>query len=297
MPAASLYGRLPTEQANSRTRNIDRASALQIVRRINAEDRRVAPAVGREAARIAEAAELIALSLRRGGRLILVGAGTSGRLGVLEAAECPPTFNTSALQIQGVMAGGRNSVFRSREGAEDSEADGAAQARKRVRDGDVVVGIAASGVTPFVRGAFRAARKRGCRTILVTSNRRPPMPEAEIVICPEVGPEVVSGSTRLKAGTAAKLVLNALTTTAMIRLGKVYDNWMVDLKPTSRKLRLRGIRIVSELARVSPGEAAAWFDKCDGSVKLAVLCLRSKLKPAEGRERLKAVGGSLREAL
>lgn len=296
-PAASLYGRLPTEQSNPRTRGIDRASALEIVRRINAEDRRVAPAVGREARRLAEAADLIARTLRAGGRLLFVGAGTSGRLGVLEAAECPPTFNTPSFQVQAAMAGGKSSVFRSREGAEDDEADGARQARKRIRRGDVVIGIAASGVTPFVRGALREARRRGCRTILVTSNRRPPMPEAEIVISPLVGPEVVSGSTRLKAGTAAKLALNTLTTTAMIRLGKVYDNWMVDLKPTSRKLRLRGIRIVETLTGTPASLAARWFDRCGGSVKLAVLCLKAGVGPDEGRARLKAAGGVLREAL
>ena len=294
---AGVYKRLPTEQPNPRTRDIDLASTREIVRRINAEDRRVAPAVARESIRIAAAAELIARSLRFGGRLLFVGAGTSGRIGVLEAAECPPTFNTTRFQVQGVMAGGRNAVFRSREGAEDDAADGAEQVRRRVRVGDVVVGIAASGVTPFVRGALGAAKRLGCRTVLVTSNRRSTMPEAEIVISPAVGPEVLSGSTRLKAGTAAKLVVNALTTAAMIRCGKVYDHFLVDLKPTSRKLRLRGIRIVGELARVGPQAAAKAFDEAGGSVKLAVLSLRAKLGLDEARRRLAAAGGSLRKAL
>ena len=195
------------------------------------------------------------------------------------------------------MAGGRNALFRSKEGAEDDAVDGARQIRRRVRRADVVVGIAASGVTPFVRGALAEAKRLGCHTVLVTSNRRPSMPAAEIVISPDVGPEVLSGSTRMKAGTAAKLVLNALTTAAMIRLGKVYDHFLVDLKPTSRKLRLRGARIVSELTGVGPRQAAAAFERAGGSVKVAVLSLRSGLTTQEALRRLKAAAGSLRAAL
>ena len=294
---AGVYRRLPTEQPNPRTRNIDRVSTREVVRRLNDEDRRVVPAVAREGARIAAAAELIAKSLRAGGRLVFIGAGTSGRMGVLEAAECPPTFNTPRFQVQAVMAGGRNALFRSKEGAEDDAVDGARQIRRRVRRADVVVGIAASGVTPFVRGALAEAKRLGCHTVLVTSNRRPSMPAAEIVISPDVGPEVLSGSTRMKAGTAAKLVLNALTTAAMIRLGKVYDHFLVDLKPTSRKLRLRGARIVSELTGVGPRQAAAAFERAGGSVKVAVLSLRSGLTTQEALRRLKAAAGSLRAAL
>ncbi|MBI4424431.1 MAG: N-acetylmuramic acid 6-phosphate etherase [Elusimicrobia bacterium] len=296
MGAGVEYHRLSTERSNPRSRDIDRLNALQIVRRINVEDRRVAPAVGRESSRIARAAELAARALAAGGKLLLVGAGTSGRLAVLEAAECPPTFGTPPSQVRAVMAGGRTSVFRAREGAEDDPADGARQIARLARPGDVVVGIAASGVTPFVRGALREAGRRRCRTVLVTSNRRPAL-GAEIVISPAVGPEILSGSTRLKSGTAAKLVLNALTTAAMIRLGKVYENRLVDLRPASRKLRLRGIRIVGELAGCGPGKARAWFERCGGSVTLTVLCLRRGLEPAEGRKRLAAAAGSLRRAL
>jgi len=297
LPKAGLYALLPTEQPNPRTRDIDLLPLAEIVRRIAAEDRRVPEAVAAEAPRTARAARILADVVAGGGRVLFIGAGTSGRLGLLEAAECPPTFGTPPSLIRGVMAGGCLSVFRSKEGAEDDPADGASQVRRRARRGDLVVGIAASGVTPFVRGALRAARRLGCRTVLVTSNKRPEVPEAEIVIAPQVGPEVLSGSTRLKSGTAAKLVLNTLTTAAMIRLGKVYDHWMVDLRPTSRKLRLRGIRIVGDLGRVAPARAAALFTAAGGSVKKAVVMARTGLGAREAGSLLAAAGGSLRFAL
>ncbi|MBI5631379.1 MAG: N-acetylmuramic acid 6-phosphate etherase [Elusimicrobia bacterium] len=290
-----VYARLPTEKPNPRTRHIDLKSALEIVRVFNREDEGVARAVGREAASLARAAQVAAACLSRGGRLIFVGAGTSGRLGVLEAAECPPTFNTEPGQIQAVMAGGKSSVFRSKEGAEDDPRAGAAAVRG-FSAGDVVVGIAASGITPFVQGALEAARRRGCRTVLVTSNGRPAGNPAEITIAPRVGPEVIAGSTRMKSGTAAKLVLNTLTSAAMIRLGKVHDHWMVDLKPTSRKLRLRGVRIICDLGRVSPARAQGLFKKSGWSVKLAVLMARSGLSLSDARLALEKAG-SLRRAL
>lgn len=296
-PDASEYGLLQTEQPNPRTRGIDRLSTLEIVRRLNAEDARVAPAVAREAPRIARAADAIAETLAAGGRLFFFGAGTSGRLGVLEAAECPPTFSTPPGLVTGVIAGGRGSVFRAREGAEDDVAEGRRQACRRARRGDVLVGIAASGVTPFVLGALGEARRLGCRTILLTSNRRPALAAAEIVISPQVAPEALSGSTRLKSGTAAKLVLNALTTAAMIRLGKVYDHWMVDLKPTNRKLRLRAERMTAELAGVSPARAKAALAAAGGGVKLAILCLKTGLSRSRGEALLRAAEGSLRAAL
>ena len=291
-----LYARLPTERPNPRTRNIDLLGAARIVGLINREDAAVARAVGRQARSIARAAELVASCLRRGGRLLFVGAGTSGRLGVLEAAECPPTFNTRPGQVMAAMAGGRNSVFRSREGAEDDPAAGA-RSVAGLKRGDAVVGIAASGVTPFVRAALLRAARRGCRTILVTSNGQPPHNPAEITIAPRVGPEVIAGSTRLKCGTAAKMVLNTLTTAAMIRLGKVYDHWMVDLKPTSRKLRLRGARIVCELGRVGPRRADELLKAARGSVKLAVLMARQGLGLRQARLRLARAEGNLRSAL
>lgn len=293
---ASLYARLPTERPNPATRHIDRRDPLAIVKLINREDHRVAVAVGRQARQIAQAAELIAKSLRAGGRVRLVGAGTSGRLGVLEAAECPPTFGTSPREVSAVMAGGKASVFKSKEGAEDDPKAG----RRAVADlkkGDVVVGIAASGITAFARAALLEGRRMGCGTVLITSNARTPGNPAAITIAPAVGPEVIAGSTRLKSGTAAKLVLNTLTTTAMIRLGKVYDHWMVDLKPSSHKLRLRSVRIVCDLGKVAPAKAQTLLKRAGGSVKLAVVMARRRVSAADAKGLVEAAGGSLREAL
>lgn len=269
------YSRLPTEQSNPRTRRIDKASSLEIVRLINREDAMTAPAVLREAGNIARAIDLIADGLKKGGRLFFAGAGTSGRLGVLEAAECPPTFGTPPSLVQAVVAGGRRAVFRSREGAEDDEAD----ARKRIgalaRKGDVVVGISASGVTPFTLAALKEAGRRGCATVLVTSNERPDLKGVGAIICPIVGPEVIAGSTRLKSATAAKMVLNMLTAASMIKLGKVYQNWMVDLQPVSRKLRIRAIGLVSYLGRVSAKRAKGLLEKSRWNVRQAIEAAKS----------------------
>lgn len=294
--SARAYARLPTEQPNPRTRDIDRRSTLDIVRLINAEDRLVPLAVAKVARPIARGVDALAATLAGGGSVLVLGAGTSGRLAVLEAAECPPTFNTSRRQVRAEIAGGKRSVFRAKEGAEDDPALGRKAARQ-VRRGDSVVGVAASGVTPFVRAALDEAKRRGATTLLVTSNGRPSGVRADIVIAPDVGPEVVTGSTRLKSGTAAKLALNMLTTGAMIKIGKVYDHWMVDLKPTSRKLRLRGERIVADLGRVKPARARALFRAAGGSVKTAVLMARRDLSAAESRAALSACGGALRRAL
>jgi N-acetylmuramic acid 6-phosphate etherase len=293
---ASAYARLPTEKANPRSRDLDLKSPLEVVRLINSEDARVAAAVGREAGKIARAAKAIAGAFRKGGRLVFIGAGTSGRLGVLEAAECPPTYQTAPGQVLAVMAGGRAAVFLSREGAEDDAAAGS-RSVSALKSRDVVVGVAASGITPFVRAALAAARKRGCKTVLVTSNGRPQGTPAAITIAPRVGPEVIAGSTRMKSGTAAKLVLNAMTTAAMVSLGKVYDGWMVDLKPTSRKLRLRGARLVRDLGRVPQREAEELFKASGGNVALAVLMARRGLGLPQARARLSRAGGSLRRAL
>ena len=294
--SARAYARLPTEQANPRTRNIDTKSSAQIVRLIIDEDRLVPLAVARVAGELARGVDALANTLASGGSVLLLGAGTSGRLAVLEAAECPPTFNTTPRQIRAVIAGGRRSVFRAKEGAEDEPGLGR-KAASSVRYGDAVIGVAASGVTPFVHAALAVAKKRGAATILVTSNGRSKCRYADIVIAPLVGPEVVSGSTRLKAGTAAKFVLNALTTGAMIKIGKVYDHWMVDLKPTSRKLRLRGERIVADLGRVPPARARALFRASGGSVKTAVVMARKRLAVGPARVLLTRSGGALRRAL
>jgi N-acetylmuramic acid 6-phosphate etherase len=291
------YDRLPTERADPRTGQLDRLSAAQIARLMNRADRRAVRAVGRAAPAIGRAVDLIVRALSRRGRLVFVGAGTSGRLGVLEAAECPPTFGTPPSLVQAVIAGGRRSVFRSAEGAEDDGPEGARQIRRRVRRGDVVVGIAASGVTPFVRAALREARKRGAATALVTCNPQVPASAARVVIALAVGPEVLTGSTRLKAGTATKLALNTLTTASFARLGKVYGNRMVDLRPRSAKLRARALRLVRQLGRVSPREAQRLLAASGASAKVAIAMARLGVDAPEARRRLKRAAGSLRRAL
>jgi len=290
------YNRLPTERPNPRSGNLDRLSAVEIARLMSRADRVAVVAVARAAHAIARAVDIIVARLSRGGRLFFVGAGTSGRLGVLEAAECPPTFDTPPALVQAVMAGGRRAVFRSAEGAEDNAAEGARAIRRHARRGDVVVGIAASGVTPFVRAALDAARRRKAATVLVTCNPRVSRRAARVVVALATGPEVLAGSTRLTAGTATKLVLNTLTTASFARLGRVYGNRMVDLRPRSAKLRARALRLVGEIGRVSEREAAALLAAARGSVKLAILMARLGLTAAEARRRLRRAGGSLRRA-
>ena len=291
------YDRLPTERPHPRTRDLDRLSPVAIARLMNRADAEAVRAVGRAAPAIARAVGLIAESLARGGRLVFVGAGTSGRLGVIEAAECPPTFGTRPALVQAVIAGGRRAVFRSAEGAEDDAAEGARQLRRRARSGDVVVGIAASGVTPFVRAALAEARRRGAGTVLVTCNPRVPRHAARVAIVLAVGPEVLAGSTRLKAGTATKLTLNTLTTAAFARLGKVYGNRMVDLRPRSAKLHARALRLVRQLGRVTPRDAEHLLKASGASAKVAIAMARLGVDAREARRRLKHAAGSLRKAL
>jgi N-acetylmuramic acid 6-phosphate etherase len=279
-----------TERVNRATRELDRLSPLQIARLMNREDRRAVAAAGRAAPRIAAAVSLVTRALSSGGRLFFVGAGTSGRLGVLEAAECPPTFGTPPRLVQAIMAGGRGSVFRSREGAEDDEAAGARAVRARVRPGDVVVGVSASGMTPFVRAALAAAAARRARTVLVTCNPSVARSaRAEVLIVAAPGPEVVAGSTRLKAGTATKLVLNTLTTASMARLGKVYGNRMVDLQPRSRKLRERALRLVVEMGDVPRARARRLLAE-GGSARVAIVMARSGRNAASARRALRDAG-------
>src|SRR5213592_5292351 len=238
---------------------------------MNREDRRAVLAVARVRRQIATAVETIVAALRRRGRLFFVGAGTSGRLGVLEAAECPPTFGTPPRLVQAIIAGGPAAVFRSREGAEDDTRAAARAVGARVRPGDAVVGVSASGVTPFVRAALAAARRRGARTVLVACNPTTARgSRADVVVAPATGPEVLAGSTRLKAGTATKLVLNTLTTATFVRLGKVYGNRMVDLRPRSAKLRARALGLVREIGGVSQRQAARLVEGASGSAKLAI---------------------------
>ncbi len=262
-----------TEKRNPASANIDRLSTLEIVKLIDREDRTVPQAVGSQQEKIAAAIDVIVEQFRAGGRLVYVGAGTSGRLGVLDASECPPTFGVKPSMVQGIIAGGKRALVRSIEGAEDHAEDGAkAIDKKHVSTRDVVVGLAACGMTPFVRGALQRARQIGAKTICVTC-----APEAvgfipaEIVINPVVGPEIITGSTRMKAGTATKLVLNTLTTAAMIKLGKVYGNLMVDLRAVNNKLRDRSVRIVMELTGLSQARAKTLLQRADGQLKPAVV--------------------------
>jgi N-acetylmuramic acid 6-phosphate etherase len=262
-----------TEKRNLASENIDKLSTKKIVELINSEDALVPAAVARQSKQIASAIDLIVARFKEGGRLFYVGAGTSGRLGVLDAAECPPTFGVRPSLVQGIIAGGRRALVRAVEGAEDYTQDGARTIReKKVKENDVVIGLAACGMTPFVHGALKEARRIGAATIFVTC-----APEAvgripaEIVINPVVGPEVITGSTRMKAGTATKLVLNTLTTGAMVRLGKVYGNLMVDLRATNEKLRDRSLRIVMEMTNLNRPGARRLLARAQGKVKAAVV--------------------------
>jgi len=287
----SRYASLLTERSARSSRALDRMSALEVARLMNREDEAVVRAVNRALPAVARAVDRIVAALAGGGRLFFVGAGTSGRLGVLEAAECPPTFGTPASLVQAVMAGGRRSVFRSREGAEDNRAAAARAIRERVRRGDVVVGVSASGVTPFVRTALATARRRGAATILLVCNPRQKPPGVGHIIALACGPEVLAGSTRLKAGTATKLVLNMLTTASMARLGRVYGNRMIDLVPRSAKLRDRALRLVQELAGVTRPAAARALAAAGERVRLAVVIAHTGMGPRAARRLLRDAGG------
>lgn len=292
------YSKLPTEKQNPKSVQLDTFSIKKILKLLDQEDASVPRALKRLNIALARAIGVIVRSLRKGGRLIFVGAGTSGRLGVMEAAECPPTFGTTPERIQAIMAGGRAAVFRSKEGSEDRADEARRQVRKKVRKGDVVVGISASGVTPFVQGALREAKKRKAHTILIACNLTTPLRSTvDVLLAPQVGPEIISGSTRLKAGTATKLILNRLTVASMVRLGKVYENWMVDLKPASRKLRARAIRILKHLTGVSDGKIEDLLKESRGHVKVAILMARKNLSYPEALRTLQRSGGFLRKAL
>jgi N-acetylmuramic acid 6-phosphate etherase len=290
---------LSTEQRNHRTLGIDGMSIRDILQRINAEDKKVTSAVRKELGNIAKAVDLVVNSLKNGGRLVYVGAGTSGRLGILDAAECPPTYGTDPEIIQGIIAGGKRAVFRSVEGAEDRANEGRlAIDRKRVSSKDVVCGIAASRRTPFVVAAVQRAKERGAKTIYITTNaRRNLRVKADVAICPVVGPEVIMGSTRMKSGTAQKLVLNMITTTTMIRLGKVYGNMMVDLQMKSRKLEERAKRVLMIATGVSYETAERTLRKAGGHVKTAIVMLKARVSATKARERLVEAGGFVRAAI
>lgn len=288
-----------TEQRNPRSRGLDRKSTLEILRALNREDATVALAVRRELPQIARAVDAIAKALRHGGTLFYIGAGTSGRLAVLDAAECPPTFGTPPGMVRAIIAGGERALRHAVEGAEDSAANGARDLRRAgVSRRDVVVGIAASGTTAYVLGALDFARRRDAVTVGVTSNPRSPVArKARISIAPDTGPEAVAGSTRLKAGTAQKMVLNLLSTAAMVRLGRVYENWMVHVALTNQKLRRRGARILEEAAGVSLSYAEHALRQSGHNLPVALVMLKTGASAPDARRRLAETSGNVREAL
>lgn len=288
-----------TEESNPFTNRIDIVSTSEMVRIINQEDARVATAVAVELDNIASAIDAIAARIQRGGRLIYIGAGTSGRLGMLDASECPPTFNASPEMVIALIAGGRSALTDAIEGAEDDAEMGAKDiAVLDVGENDTVVGITASGGTPYVLGGVAAARQRGALTISVACNRPSKLEEAvEIGIAPLVGPEVIAGSTRLKAGTAQKMVLNMISTGVMIKLGKTFGNLMVDVQPTNSKLRDRARRIVAQACKLSIEQATQILETCDGEVKTAIVSALACIPAAEARALLLRSGGMVRKAL
>jgi N-acetylmuramic acid 6-phosphate etherase len=294
---ASSWADLTTEARHPSSLHLDRASTEDVVALLLAEDRHGLERALVCRAAIARAAERVAEALAAGGSLILAGAGTSGRLGVLEAAECPPTFGTAPEQVRAAMAGGEDAVFRAKEGAEDDEDAGRAAVAAAGRR-DVVLAISASSVTPFARGALDGARARGAATVLLTcTDGRGLGSQADIVVALDTGPEVLTGSTRLKAGSATKAALNAITTAAMVRLGKTYENLMVDLRTGSAKLRDRARRIVALAGRVPPDDAERLLAEAGGEVKSAIVMARLGVGAEEARRRLTACDGHLWRAL
>ena len=296
-----------TEQRNPASMDIDSRSTEEILALVNNEDKKVALAVETQIPYIEKAVELVVEAFRNDGRLIYVGAGTSGRLGILDAVECPPTFGTDPEMIQGLIAGGEKAMFRAQEGAEDYEENGARDIdNKNIKENDVVCGIAASLRTPYVIGAIKRAKQRGAHTLYVTTNPRSSFYLSEfsnlasavdVAICPEVGPEIIMGSTRMKSGTAQKLVLNMITTTAMICLGKVYENMMIDLQMTNLKLRERAKRIVMIITGVSYDEATDYLTKSGFHVKTAIVMIKASVSLEEARQRLINSNGFVRAAI
>ena len=293
----SHWSRLLTESRNPKSLQLDRMATEKVVTLLLDEDRLAIIEAKKKARDVASAARLVATAFSRGGRTLFVGAGTSGRLGVLEAAECPPTFGTAPAMIAGVMAGGEDAVFRAKEGSED-RADHGEKAMAAVTSKDVVIGISASSVTPFVRAALKKARARRARTVLVTCAPQARLSSlADVVIAIRTGPEVLTGSTRLKAGSATKAVLNAITTAAMVRVGKAYTNFMVDLKQTSKKLEDRARRMVAVSASVDLEEADRLVRAADDEVKTAIVMGLLKIEAPCARLRLAAAGGHVRKAI
>jgi len=292
------FNRLITEERNSKTKDLDLLDTLELVQRVQGEDFTVAAAVEKVLPQIAQAVDLIAERLRNGGRVIYFGAGTSGRLGVLDATECSPTFGVDFDQVQAYIAGGKDAMFRSFENAEDSQEMGQADAiAAGIGATDVAVGISASGHTPYVVGALHKAKELGAKIIGIINTTGGLPGICDITICAITGPEALTGSTRMKAGTAQKMILNLLTTCTMVRLGKVYENLMVDLKPTNEKLRERAVSIISILGEVPRHLAEGALVASQNRTKTAILMLKRKLGRAQAEELLTKCGGSLRKAL
>jgi len=299
MPVRSKWQSLPTEAINPSTLAIDKLSPADIVEGMLNEDRKMLAAVAREKERIAVGVDIITQALRKGGRMIFVGAGTSGRLGVLESAEMPPTFGTSHDLVLAIMAGGRNAVLRAKEGVEDNYEEGA-RAITRLRPGrkDVVIGVSASGMTPFVRGTLTRARRAGSKIIFVTCDPRTELQTfVDLTIAPAVGPEVIAGSTRLKAATATKIVLNMLTTASMIRIGKTYGNLMVDVQVGSEKLRDRARRIITIVTGLEYDEADKLLRRAHGNVKAAIVMQKTGLPYVRAVSRLRHAHDFVRDAI
>lgn len=305
MPESKLFKEivsLDTEQINPRSTEIDISSTRKILEIINKEDMLVPLAVQQELAYIEKAVEQIIDTFKQNGRLFYVGAGTSGRLGVVDASECPPTFGSNPDMVQGIIAGGKEAMFIAQEGAEDFPENGSKEiARRNILPPDIVCGIAASGRTPFVKGALEEARARGCYTILISTSSREKLSElnifADVMICPDVGPEVVAGSTRMKSGTAQKLVLNMLTTASMIRLGKTYGNIMIDLQMTNKKLEERAKKTIMSLCNVDYDSASKYLDLSGGHIKTAIVMIKANVSKEKAKLLLDDADGFVKVAV
>ncbi|OFW34239.1 MAG: N-acetylmuramic acid 6-phosphate etherase [Acidobacteria bacterium RIFCSPLOWO2_12_FULL_65_11] len=299
MPARSKWQSLPTEAINPATLALDKLSAADIVEEMLTEDRKMLTAVQREKERIAVGVDIITEALRKGGRVVFVGAGTSGRLGVLESAEMPPTFGTSSDLVQAVMAGGKNAFLRPKEGIEDNYEEGArAITRVRPARNDIVIGVSASGMTSFVRGALTRARRAGSKIIFITCDPSTELQTfVDLTIAPAVGPEVIAGSTRLKAGTATKIVLNMLTTGAMVRIGKTYGNLMVDVQMGADKRRDRARRILTIVTGLDDGAVDVLLRRAHWNVKAAIVMQKSGLTYVQALSRLRRAHDFVRDAI
>ena len=299
MPTHSKWQSLPTEAINPISLAVDKASVPDIIDMVVNEDKKVIAAVHKEKERIAHGVQIISQALKKGGRIIFIGAGTSGRLGVVEASEMPPTFGTSPTVVQAIMAGGQEAVFRAKEGVEDNYEEGARSiARLRLSKKDVVIGVSASGMTPFVRGGLTRARKAGGKIIFVTCWPGSELQNfVDLQIAPAVGPEIVAGSTRLKAGTATKMVLNMLTTISMIKVGKTYGNLMVDLRSGSEKLKDRARRILVMVTDITYEDADELLRRAKWNVKAAIVMQKADLTLPQALKRLKKADDSVREAI